>query len=41
MKQKTNSIWERGGRLETSGMNHPLPGEVSFHAPGGFRTVSR
>jgi hypothetical protein len=30
MKQKAGSIWECGGRIETSGMNHPLGGELCF-----------
>jgi hypothetical protein len=41
MKQKTSSIWERGGWVETSGMDHPLSGKLRFMPAGGFRTVSR
>jgi hypothetical protein len=41
MRQKAGSIQERGGRVETSGMNHPLRGEFLFHARHDFKTVSR
>jgi prepilin-type N-terminal cleavage/methylation domain-containing protein/prepilin-type processing-associated H-X9-DG protein len=31
MKLKNCSIWERGGWMETGGMNHPLPGNIPCH----------
>jgi hypothetical protein len=34
MKQKTISIWERGGRVDTGGTDHPLPGELRFMPAG-------
>jgi len=37
MRQKAGSIWERGGRVETSGTNHPLPGGVLLHRPRRFQ----
>jgi hypothetical protein len=41
MRQKTGSIQERGGWVETSGMNHPLRGEFAFHVRRDFKMVSR
>ena len=37
MRQKAGSIWERGGRVETSGINHPLRGGVLLHRPRRFQ----
>jgi hypothetical protein len=37
MRQKAGSIWERGGCVETSGTNHPLPGRILFHARRQFQ----
>jgi type II secretory pathway component PulJ len=37
MRQKAGSIWERGGCVKTSGTNHPLPGEILFHAHRQFQ----
>ena len=37
MRHKAGSIWERGGRVETSGINHPLRGGVLLHRPRRFQ----
>jgi prepilin-type N-terminal cleavage/methylation domain-containing protein/prepilin-type processing-associated H-X9-DG protein len=36
MRQKAGLIWKRGGRVETSGTNCPLPGEFLLHRPRRF-----
>jgi hypothetical protein len=41
MRGKNCLFWERGGQVENSGTNHPLPEEVPFHRPGGFRIILR
>ena len=33
MRQTTSTIWERGGRVEKSGMNHPLRKGILLHRP--------
>jgi prepilin-type N-terminal cleavage/methylation domain-containing protein/prepilin-type processing-associated H-X9-DG protein len=36
MRQKAGLIWKRGGRVETSGTNCPLPGKILLHRPRRF-----
>ena len=37
MNQKTGSIWERGGRVETSRTNRPLAAGILLHRPRRFQ----
>jgi hypothetical protein len=37
MKQKSGSVWECGGRVETSGANHSFREEILFHVRWQFQ----